>query len=129
MTALLALHIESALNPTEPDLVRSMSRLSISQIMLLLYQGKQMPVLEMALPIFERILTRQNLYMVPSNMAGQVPTRSLSQETDLSNREASQPTQIKPLVRQFEDNQVLDLDFWGIDFSDDWQIGQMDFTG
>ena len=53
MTALLALHIESALDPTQTDLVHSMNRISISQTMLLLGHGKDIPVLKRALPVFE----------------------------------------------------------------------------
>lgn len=61
MTALLALHIESALDPDETDLVRFMARISISQTILLLNQGKEIPALKRALPVFEEILAKKNL--------------------------------------------------------------------
>lgn len=68
---LLALHIESALDTTETTLIRSMSQISISQMMLFLKQGREIPVLKRALPIFEKILTKNKLYLVPSNNLGQ----------------------------------------------------------
>lgn len=68
---LLALHIESALDPTETDLIRSMSRISISQTMLLLTQGREIPVLKRALPKFQEILMKGNLYLVPSEIPSQ----------------------------------------------------------
>ena len=72
IAALLALHIESALDPTETDLIRSMSQISISQTMLLLTQGRDIPVLKRALPKFEEILIKSNLYLVPSDIPGQL---------------------------------------------------------
>lgn len=60
--ALLAFHIEAALNSDVSDLVRTMSRISISQTMLLLSQGKDIPVVGGALPIFEEILMMKKLY-------------------------------------------------------------------
>jgi hypothetical protein len=65
MTALLALHIEYGIEPTEKDLFRSMSCIPISQIMLVFTQGKDIPVLERALLVFERVLTRKGLQLVP----------------------------------------------------------------
>ncbi|UKZ63978.1 uncharacterized protein TrAtP1_005200 [Trichoderma atroviride] len=59
ITALLALHIESALDPAETELVRSMARLSISQTMLVLTQGREIPALKRALPVFEEILAKK----------------------------------------------------------------------
>lgn len=63
---LLALHIESALDPTETQLIRSMSLISINQAMLVLAEGRDIPVLRRALPIFEKILAKNNLYLIPS---------------------------------------------------------------
>lgn len=71
MTALLAFHIEAALDPTEADLIRSASRISISQMMLFLDQGREIPTLKRALPIFGNILTENDLYLVPLNSLGQ----------------------------------------------------------
>lgn len=61
LTALLALHIETALNPSETELVRSRARISISQTMLVLNQAKEFPALRKALPVFEEILARKNI--------------------------------------------------------------------
>jgi hypothetical protein len=71
MTVLLALHIESAVDTSESDLVRSMARISISQAMLILTQGKEIPALKRALPIFNHILTKENLSLVPCNSSGE----------------------------------------------------------
>ena len=49
------------MDPTEADLVRSMARIAIGQSMLVLAQGKGVPVLKKALPIFEQILKKKNL--------------------------------------------------------------------
>ena len=58
---LLAFHIEAALDTNESDLVHSMSHISISQTMLLLSQGKDIPAIKGALPLFEEILTKKRL--------------------------------------------------------------------
>ena len=76
MTTLLALHIESALDSTETYLIRSISRISISQTMLVLTQGREIPALKRALPIFEEILTKNNLYLVPPDSLGQSNCKS-----------------------------------------------------
>ncbi|KAM3491082.1 hypothetical protein MY3957_005648 [Beauveria namnaoensis] len=60
--ALLALHLEAALDPSESELVRSMSRISISQAMLALYQLREIPAVKKAIPLFELILSRKKLY-------------------------------------------------------------------
>ncbi|KAG9790347.1 hypothetical protein KCU88_g1316, partial [Aureobasidium melanogenum] len=137
MTALLALHIESALDTAETDLVRSMARISISQTMLLLTQGKEIPALKRALPVFEEILAKNNLYMVPSppNTRDHVQVSALSQPhsssmTDAYGSTHTQSSVIPPQLEQPENNNpFFDVDFLGFDFLDDWQIGQVDFTG
>jgi hypothetical protein len=55
-----------------------MSRISINQTMLLLNEGREVPALMRALPIFEDILTKNNLYSVPPNKIGQSPLRHLA---------------------------------------------------
>ncbi|KAF4614328.1 hypothetical protein G7Y89_g15409 [Cudoniella acicularis] len=132
ITALLALHIESALDPAETDLVRSMARISISQTMLVLTQGKEIPALKRALPVFEEILAKKNLYLVPPNILGQVPAQSQSQDNSMADAYASPHTQVSVVssqLEQFENNPSFDVDFLGFDFLDEWQIGQLDFTG
>ena len=132
ITALLALHIESALDPAETDLVRSMARISISQTMLFLTQGKEIPVLKRALLVFEEILTKKNLYLVPPSILGQVPAQSQSQDNSMADAYASPHTQVSVVLSQLEqgeNNPSFDMDFLGFDFLDEWQIGQLDFTG
>jgi len=126
MTALLALHIEAALDPAESDLVRSMARISISQTMLVLTQGKEIPVLKRALPIFEEVLAKKNLYSVPPNILGEVPARSQSQHNNIADAHAEPYTQLSELpsqLEQWEDNPAFDVNFLGFDFLDEWQIG------
>ena len=132
ITALLALHIESALDPAETHLVRSMARISISQTMLVLTQGKEIPVLKRALLVFEEILTKKNLYLVPPSILGQVPAQSQSQDNSMADAYASPHTQVSVVLSQLEqgeNNPSFDMDFLGFDFLDEWQIGQLDFTG
>jgi len=132
ITALLALHIESALDPAETDLVRSMAQISISQTMLVLTQGKEIPALKRALPIFEEILAKKNLYLVPPNSLGQVPAQSQSQDNSMADAYASPHTQVSVVssqLEQCENNPSFDVDFLGFDFLDEWQIGQLNFTG
>ena len=125
--ALLALHIELALDPAETDLVRSMARISISQSMLVLTQGKEIPVLKRALPVFEEILARKNLHLVSPDILGQVPAQSQSQDNSMADVHASPHTQVSVVssqLEQFEKNPPFDVDFLGFDFLDEWQIGQ-----
>ncbi|KAI9673726.1 MAG: hypothetical protein M1822_009588 [Bathelium mastoideum] len=132
ITALLALHIESAIDPAETDLVRSMSRISISQTMLVLTQGKEIPAIKRALPIFQEILAKKNLYLVPSNTLGQLPAQSHSQDNSMTDAYASPHTQVSVVSSQFEqceDSLSFDVDSLGFDFLDEWHIGQLDFTG
>jgi hypothetical protein len=133
ITALLALHIESALDPAETELVRSMARISISQTMLLLTQGKEIPVLKRALLVFEEILAKKNLYLVqPPNILVQVPAQSQLQDNSMADAYASPHTQVSVVLSQLEqgeNNPSFDMDFLGFDFLDEWQIGQLDFTG
>ncbi|UPL02224.1 hypothetical protein LCI18_013158 [Fusarium solani-melongenae] len=58
---LLALHIEIALDEGEPDVTRSVSRISISQSMLLLKQTADIPIMHGIFASFERFLARHRL--------------------------------------------------------------------
>jgi hypothetical protein len=123
MTALLALHIESALDSTKTELVRSMARISISQTMLVLTQGKDIPVLKRALPIFKEILTRRSLHLVPQLQP---------QDSSMADENASPHLDTSLLLSQLEqdeNNTLFDVNLLGFDFLDEWQIGQLDFTG
>ncbi|KAI0544898.1 fungal-specific transcription factor domain-containing protein [Xylaria curta] len=131
ITAQLALNIELALNPAETDLVRSMARISISQAMLVLAQGKEIPVLRRALPIFEEILAKKNLYIVSPNILGQASAQSQSQDNRTADTYDSPPTQANVVLshqEQYENDAWFDLDSLGFDFLDESQIGQLGFT-
>ncbi|KAI1325756.1 hypothetical protein F5Y16DRAFT_377058 [Xylariaceae sp. FL0255] len=130
MTALLALHIESALDLAQTDLVRSMARISISQIMLILTQGKEIPAIKRAIPIFEEILTRKNLDTVqPDNL-----NRQATQPQDQEDRaDTYTQSQIQGGIASSELAQggsiaSVDVDFLGLGFLDGWEFGQLDFT-
>lgn len=130
VTALLALHIESALDPAETDLVRSMARISISQTMLILTQGKEIPVLKRALPKFEEILAQNSLYLVQPNIPRQAQLQS--QNTSMVDAYASPHTQVSVVsspLEQYDNDPSFDIDFLGFDFLDEWQSGQLDLTG
>lgn len=131
LSALLALHIESALDPAETDLVRSMSRISISQTMLVLTQGKEIPALKRALPIFEEILDRKKLWSAQVGTLGQAPAQWQSQDNNIAHQDAATNAQaviVSSQLEQYENDLSFDADFLGFDFLDEWQIGQLDFT-
>ena len=71
ITALLALRIKWADDPSETELDRSIARISISQNMLVLTHGKEIPAFKRALPLFNHIITKKNMSLVPSNNLGQ----------------------------------------------------------
>jgi hypothetical protein len=109
-----------------------MARISISQTMLVLTQGKEIPAVKRALPIFEEILARKNLYLVPPNSFGPVPAQSQLQDNSMEEAYASPQTQASLLSSQFEpceNNMSFDVDMLGFDFLDEWHVGQLDFTG
>ena len=95
-----------------------MAQISISQTMLVFTQGKEIPALKRALPLFEEILAKKNLYLIPPNSVGQV------QDNSMADADASLHTQ----AEQYENNPLLFDDFLAFDLLDEWQIGQMDFT-
>nr|POE90156.1 fusaric acid cluster transcription factor fub12 [Quercus suber] len=127
---LLAFHIESALNPAETDLVRSMARISISQTMLVLSQGRDIPVLKRALPVFEDILTKKNLYSGLPNHHDQGSAHPQPQESSAAAATVPFHAQIRfdpSRPEQWENGPLMDVDLLGFDFLDEWQIGQLGF--
>ncbi|KAF2171706.1 hypothetical protein M409DRAFT_63319 [Zasmidium cellare ATCC 36951] len=126
ITALLALHIEFALDPAETDLVRSMSRISISQTMLVLTEGQEIPVLKRALPIFEEILTKKNLYVV----GHAPPLPQQGQDAGVADQRVGELGDSGLQLGQGEmDSMLFDADFLGLDFLDGWSVGQVGFLG
>ncbi|KAK0716845.1 hypothetical protein B0T26DRAFT_750994 [Lasiosphaeria miniovina] len=73
MPALLALQIEAALDPSETDVVRSMSRIAIGQTMLVLTQLREVPAIKRAIPVFEAVLSKMKLYSPPNNNNTSLP--------------------------------------------------------
>lgn len=105
--------------------------------MLILTQGKEIPVLKRALPVFEDIIAKHNLYLVPSRPSNlnldQVPAQSQPQENDVVNEYASPQAVVGGSSSQFElyEDTVypsLNVDVFGFDFLDEWQTGQLDFA-
>lgn len=120
MMVLLAMHIESAFNPSETELVQSMSRISISQTMLLLNQGKDIPVLKRALPVFEDILAKRGSLTIDITSQSTLPPRSETSSTP----DMYSTTAIDILHSgQPESNPTLYEDLLGLDFMDDWKLG------
>ncbi|KPM36019.1 hypothetical protein AK830_g10553 [Neonectria ditissima] len=70
LAPLTALHIEAVLDPTESDLTRSISRISLSQAMLMLKQVREIPAIQRAIPIFEQVIAQNNICSVPTDVAG-----------------------------------------------------------
>lgn len=125
MPALLALHLEAALDASETELVRSMSRISISQTMLALNQLREIPVIKKAIPLFELILARKNLYMNPTATSVSEATRqddSVWNGVDPLNRND---------VPHDESRESFDLfiqEMLEYDTLDKWDFGQRDFS-
>jgi hypothetical protein len=116
-----------------------MAQISINQTMLVLSQGKEIPVLKRALPIFEEILVRKNLYPVQPSIVGQIPMQPQLQDNSTPDAYTSLNTQVNILPSQLEQdegNLSLYSDFIGLDFLDGWRLdswnfhdGNIDFQG
>lgn len=94
--------------------------------MLVLTQGKEIPALKRALPVFEEILAKNNLYLVPPHILGQVPAQLQSQDNSMADAYTSPNTQVHIVpsqLEQGESNLPLYGDFLGFDFLDDWRLG------
>lgn len=105
--------------------------------MLILTQGKEIPVLKRALPVFEEIIAKYNLYLVPSRPNNlnldHVPAQSQPQDNDVVDAYTSPQAVIggsSSQFEQYEDNMYppLNVDVLGFDFLDEWQTGQLDFA-
>ncbi|KAF4470374.1 cutinase transcription factor 1 beta [Fusarium albosuccineum] len=126
--ALLAMHIESALDPSETEFVRSMAQISISQAMLVLDQLRGIPAIKRAFPVFETILSNKNLDSTLRNSSQQhtPPERNNS----LEHEPVSPHAQASPVSAQVDPGQAcFSGDLLEFDFLDQWQIEQLDFTG
>ncbi|KAJ4171932.1 hypothetical protein NW754_007528 [Fusarium falciforme] len=128
MPALLALHIETALDPSETDLVRSMAKLSISQTMLVLDQIKDVPAISRALPAFEMVLSKKNLYSTPSSHSESMQSPSAQDRPNQSSALLHAHTGIDSHLGLGE-HLSPHGDFLGFDFLDRWEMEELDFTG
>ena len=93
--------------------------------MLVLTQGKEIPALKRALPVFEEILAKKNLYLVP-RILGQEPVQLQSQGDSTAGAYTSPQTQVSIVSSQLEPPEnypSFDVDLLGFDFLDEWQIG------
>ncbi|KAF5013581.1 hypothetical protein FDECE_441 [Fusarium decemcellulare] len=126
--ALLAMHIESALDPSETEFVRSMAQISISQAMLVLDQLRGIPAIKRAFPVFETILSNKNLDSTLRNSSQQhTPSE---RNNSLEHEPVSPHAQPSPVSAQVDPGQAyFSGDLLGFDFLDQWQIEQLDFTG
>lgn len=131
MPTLLALHIESALDTSETDLIRSMSRISISQTMLVLGELKEIPVIKRAIPIFEMVLSKKSLYSVPHATAEQHVLQTPADEFSRNESHTSSRTQSGVFLLQEAQGEYSSFlgDFMDFDLLDRWELGQLDFPG
>jgi hypothetical protein len=94
--------------------------------MLVLGQGKEIPALKRALPVFEDILAKKNLYSVPPTIPSHIPAQPQSQDTSMADAYALPHAQVNIVPSQLgqgESNPALYGDFFGLDFLDDWGLG------
>ncbi|KAF5021534.1 hypothetical protein F66182_6416 [Fusarium sp. NRRL 66182] len=129
ITALLALHMESALRSSESDLGRSMARISIQYIMLALDQIRDTPAIKRALPAFETVLSKNKLYSVRLNDAGQMKAMNCDPHDDPLNDGHILPSAPSDINVSQDEQSFLCGDSIGFDFLDRWQMEQLDFTG
>ncbi|RMJ17995.1 hypothetical protein CDV36_002310 [Fusarium kuroshium] len=129
MPALLALHIETALDPSETDLVRSMAKLSINQTMLVIDQVKDFPAISRALPAFEMVLSKKNLYSTSTSHFGSVRSPSNQGQQSESSVLLHEHNHIDSSHIELGEHLSPHGDFLGFDFLDRWEIDQLDFTG
>ncbi|KAI6771339.1 hypothetical protein HG531_008964 [Fusarium graminearum] len=130
IAALLALHIESALDSSQSDIARSMARVSIQFTMLALNQIQDTPAIKRALPAFEMVLSKNKLYPSSLHDVAQVETHGL-QEGNVEDESVHVAMQSDPSFPQDTNDQVSFLggDIAGFEFFDRWQMEQLDFTG
>jgi hypothetical protein len=91
--------------------------------MLVLTQGKEIPVLKRALVVFEGIITKKSLHLVP---------QSQSQDSSMAASYASPYARASILSsqpEQCENNTLFDISYLEFDFMDEWQIEQLNSIG
>ncbi|OBS24503.1 hypothetical protein FPOA_05044 [Fusarium poae] len=130
IAALLALHIESALDSSQSDIVRSMARISIQFTMLALNQIQDTPAIKRALPAFEMVLSKNKLYPTSLHDVAQAETSDL-QEGNVEDESVHVAMQSDTIFSQDVNEHIpfLGGDLAGFEFFDRWQMEQLDFAG
>ena len=94
--------------------------------MLVLAQGKEIPALKRALPVFEEILAKKNLHLVPPYISSNAPAHSQFQSNGMVDASALPDPQISTApsqVEQWMNNPPFYEDFLGLDAFNDWSLG------
>ena len=97
--------------------------------MLVLAQGKEVPALKRALPVFEDILSKKNLDLVPQNSADHIPAQPRNYNSANTYEPADTQINTGPFFMGQNDNLSVYEDSLGFGFLDDWQMEQLDFPG
>ncbi|KAF4992927.1 hypothetical protein FGRMN_6871 [Fusarium graminum] len=127
IAALLALHIESALDSSQSSLIRSMAQISIQHTMLALGEIDDNPAVKRALPAFEMVLSKNKLN-VPSLRDIRLSNPMIDNSI---HDEQPQTTESNLTMDQDGNNDQLftNGEFAGLDLFNQWQMEQLDFTG
>ena len=95
--------------------------------MLLITQGRDIPVLKKALPVFEDILAKKDLYLLPHNPVDRTTSQPQPEEKNIGNdHEVPQKQDSRPQAENSEYYPLFEGDLLGLDFLDEWQIGELD---
>ncbi|CAH0053554.1 unnamed protein product [Clonostachys solani] len=130
--ALLALHIETALDLSETELARSMARVSINQTMLALGQMQHVPAIKRGLPAFESVLAKKDLYQVTGRSHAEkasprIPAAGQHAPYDGAHLSSVLQPGISSADSGLTDYPSFPEDFLGYDFLDRWQLEQWEF--
>ncbi|KAF5672303.1 cutinase transcription factor 1 beta [Fusarium heterosporum] len=128
ITALLALHIESALDSSQSSLIRSMARISIQHTMLALGEIEDIPAVKRALPAFEMVLSKNKLQVSSLRDIGH---SNLIPDNSLHDDHVPQSTRSDMTLDQGGNNDQLftNSEFSGLELFNQWQMEQLDFAG
>ncbi|KAK2928006.1 hypothetical protein FoTM2_010867 [Fusarium oxysporum f. sp. vasinfectum] len=109
---LVALHVEIALDPSESEVNQSISRISISRLMLILNQMKEIPSIAQVLPVFEHVLAKRNLVSpktdVTSSVAMEICLKPADEESNVAGHGSFPVTGWLDLL-EFDDPMLGDL--------------------
>ncbi|CAH0023964.1 unnamed protein product [Clonostachys rhizophaga] len=130
--ALLALHIEMALDLSETELARSMARVSINQTMLALGQMQHVPAIKRGLPAFESVLAKKDLYQATGRSHAEKASPRIPVAGQHAPDDGNHPSSVPQPGVSSADPSLADYpsfpeDFLGYDFLDRWQLEQWEF--